>query len=319
MAGIGGIDKATARAGALLMLLLLGGAALRGHLPDSPADTPPAEHPQASFLVVALLCAALGIIALAIITRLRDPRVAAGSLAVLAEGAVGRGGRPTLRAVLIGLGVISGWLMMTALLLALIHPHRITLPGPEPTATPAVDTARDVAPPQPVSAHHQPTGDMLGHLSAAALAMLLMFIVAAVVGVVARRRRRTAAPLPVAGATVPDAPSAHPGSLVRAAELGLAEIADPGRGPREAIIACYATMERELAHVPGAMPQDFDTPTEVLVRAVEHHALRADNATELVNLFAEARFSPHVMNEAHRDAAVRVLSLVLAELPRSAS
>ena len=53
-------------------------------------------------------------------------------------------------------------------------------------------------------------------------------------------------------------------SLVRAAELGLAEIADLSREPREAIIACYAAMERELANVPGAVPQDFDTPTEVL-------------------------------------------------------
>ena len=73
-------------------------------------------------------------------------------------------------------------------------------------------------------------------------------------------------------------------------------------------------MERELANVPGAAPQDFDTPTEVLVRAVEHRALHADNAAQLVNLFEEARFSPHVMNEGHREEAVNVLRLVLAEL-----
>lgn len=76
----------------------------------------------------------------------------------------------------------------------------------------------------------------------------------------------------------------------------------------------HAAMERELAHVPGAVPQDFDTPSEVLARAVERHALHADNAVQLVNLFTEARFSPHVMNEGHRDVAVRVLRLVLDEL-----
>ncbi len=70
-------------------------------------------------------------------------------------------------------------------------------------------------------------------------------------------------------------------------------------------------MERELTRVPGAVPQDCDTPSEVLARAVDHHALRADSATQLVELFEEARFSPHVMNEGHRDAAVRVLRLVL--------
>ena len=105
-----------------------------------------------------------------------------------------------------------------------------------------------------------------------------------------------------------------PESLVRAAELGLAEMTDLSREPREAIIACYAAMERELANVPGAVPQEFDTPTEVLARAVEHHALQADNAIQLVNLFEEARFSPHVMNEGHRQVAVDVLGLVLAEL-----
>ena len=55
----------------------------------------------------------------------------------------------------------------------------------------------------------------------------------------------------------------------------------------------------------GRRPQDFDTPTEVLARAVERHALHADNAVRLVNLFEEARFSPHVMNEGHREVAVR--------------
>jgi hypothetical protein len=73
-------------------------------------------------------------------------------------------------------------------------------------------------------------------------------------------------------------------------------------------------MERGLANAPGAVPQDSDTPSEVLARAVEHHALGADNATQLVELFTEARFSPHVMNEGHRDTAVRVLRLVLEEL-----
>ena len=108
-------------------------------------------------------------------------------------------------------------------------------------------------------------------------------------------------------------------SLARAAEIGLAEIGDLTREPREAIIACYAAMERELTRVPGAVPQICDTPSEVLARAVDNRALRADSATELVELFEEARFSPHVMTEGHRDAAVRVLERVLAELPDGAA
>ena len=70
----------------------------------------------------------------------------------------------------------------------------------------------------------------------------------------------------------------------------------------------------ESSYVPAAVPQDFDTPTEVLARAVENHALSVDSAGELVNLFEEARFSPHVISEAHRETALNVLRLVLAEL-----
>jgi Domain of unknown function (DUF4129) len=73
-------------------------------------------------------------------------------------------------------------------------------------------------------------------------------------------------------------------------------------------------MERELENAPEVVPRESDTPSEVLARAVEHHALREDSATELVDLFEEARFSPHVMTEEHREIAVRVLRLVLAEL-----
>ncbi|NEU44219.1 DUF4129 domain-containing protein, partial [Enterococcus faecium] len=97
-------------------------------------------------------------------------------------------------------------------------------------------------------------------------------------------------------------------------EIGLAEMADLRREPREAIIACYVAMERELSHVPGVAPQDFDTPTEVLARAVEHRSLHGASAAALVSLFAEARFSPHVMNEEHREVAMRLLRLVLDEL-----
>jgi hypothetical protein len=73
-------------------------------------------------------------------------------------------------------------------------------------------------------------------------------------------------------------------------------------------------MERELARMPEIVPQDFDTASEVLARAVDHHALQPDSATQLVDLFDEARFSPHVMNEGHREIAVQVLQRVLAEL-----
>jgi hypothetical protein len=152
----------------------------------------------------------------------------------------------------------------------------------------------------------------LHYLIATTVALFVLIVVGAVA--TARRRRVGEPPIVVAEISRPPTAPGTSESLVRAAEVGLAEIGDRSREPRAAIIACYAAMERELSRVPGAVPQDFDTPTEVLARAVENHALHGDSAAELVNLFEEARFSPHVMSEAHRMNALSVLQLVLADL-----
>lgn len=307
-----GVDKPTGRVVALIVLLVVVAASLRGYLPaNAPAPhEEPTSHPAAMVFVVALLAVSLGLVAVSIVARLRDPRTVAHSVGGLSERLSGRGGRPSWRVVLIGLGVIVGWLLLVSLLTRLLgHGFVAPAPGTESTAPPSGNVT--APPPQPEP--QDDGGDVLGYL-AASTAMLLLLLVAGVV-VAFRRSPRIAKPTAVAG----DQPervisSAGPETLARAAELGLAEIADFSREPREAIIACYAAMERELANVPQAVPQDFDTPTEVLARAVEHRALHADNAVQLVNLFAEARFSPHVMREGHREHAVRVLRLVLAEL-----
>ena len=60
----------------------------------------------------------------------------------------------------------------------------------------------------------------------------------------------------------------------------------------------------------GALP----APTEVLARAVGQRAVSAGNASTLVELFTEARFSRHVMTEGHRDVAEQALRSVLGEL-----
>lgn len=267
--------------------------------------------------VVVILSATLALIAIAVVARLRDPRTPGPSAGALSD-MLGTGrGRPNWRVLLIGLAVILAWLLIVLLLARLLAAHGFAPPAsPSETGTPP--SSHGATPPPQQNQHRPRDGsqNMLGALLAATVAMLVMIVAGTVA--TARRRWRPAAPgiaeNPAESAAEPPAPRAASRSLARAAERGLAEMTDLRREPREAIIACYAAMERELAHVPGAVPQDFDTPSEVLARAVEHHALQADNAVQLVNLFTEARFSPHVMNEGHRDVAVRVLRLVLDEL-----
>jgi uncharacterized protein DUF4129 len=312
-----GIDKSTARVIAVIALLFVTAWALRGYLPGSEpvADRQrPASSPVALVADVALVCISVAIIGFAIITRLRDRQERRPGPGSLPESR-GVMGRPTLRFSLIALAVVIAWLLLVMTLTRMgMH-----APGDQsPAGSPAADSG--IAPPtttspvprQPASPEN-PGPNVVGYLIPPMLILMTLVVVGTAV---AARRQRRAGTAWAAGGELPEDP-ARPGaaeSLARAAEVGLAEIGDLTREPREAIIACYAAMERELTHVPGAAPLDCDTPSEVLARAVDRHALHAASATQLVELFEEARFSPHVMNEGHRDVAVEALRLVLAEL-----
>lgn len=314
-----GIDRSTQRVIAVIALMIVAAVALRGYIPGggepiSERERPP-SNPAALIVVIVMVCAAVAIIGFAIIARLRDrtPRPAAqGELPQASR----MKGRPSLRFTLIVAGLVLGWLLLVLLLTRLGGPPE---PAPDAPTAPETSTQAPDTTTRPAPADEPaPDTNVIGYL----IPPMLILMVLVVVGTaVISKRQRSSAVQQLGDDDVP-APAASPAagaSLVRAAEVGLAEIGDRTREPREAIIACYAAMERELTRVPGAVPQDCDTPSEVLARAVDNGALRADSATELVELFEEARFSPHVMTEEHRDAAVSVLERVLAELPDSAA
>jgi hypothetical protein len=262
-----------------------------------------------------LLSISVAIIGYAIIARLRNREVRRPGPGRLPEGR-GTMGRPTWRFSLIALAVVIAWLLLVMLL------NRLGVHGPvdqPPSGTPTIADPGSAPPtntnpvPRPPGSPDDPGTNVVGYLVAPMLILMALIVVG--MAVTARRRHRVATSW-VSDREFPEAPAQAGAaeSLARAAEVGLAEIGDLSREPREAIIACYAAMERELTHVPGAVPLDCDTPSEVLARAVSHHALRAASATRLVELFEEARFSPHVMNEGHRDIAVDALRLVLVDL-----
>ena len=306
-------DKATGRVVAVIVLLIVIAASLRGYLPgvERAARKSPPDSGGSLVYVIVMLSVTVTILAVAIIVRLRGPRTATPSAGGLSARFSGGRGRPAWRVLVIGAAVLVAWLLAVWLLshFIVLHTGGPAQPGPGSSVRPSGTNA----PPQ--SRPPEVDGDRgtLRYLIATAVALLVLAVAGGVVA--ARRRRVGEVPIFAAEPARPAPPPVGTSeSLVRAAEVGLAEIGDRSREPREAIIACYAAMERELAHVPGAVPQDFDTPTEVLARAVENHALHVDDASELVNLFEEARFSPHVMSEADRTSALRILQLVLAEL-----
>jgi hypothetical protein len=85
--------------------------------------------------------------------------------------------------------------------------------------------------------------------------------------------------------------------------------------PREAIVACFAAMERALAGIGGEVaPRAADTPGEVLRRGLEGASLPADPARTLLRLFREARFSRHLLDEGDRSDADQALTEILNSL-----
>lgn len=299
---------------ALAVLLVVATIALRGYLPGA-QRTPrasAADNPLAMFAVVGLLVAAVAVVTVAVVLRARHGSAGGAAAASRPDWLRGDVGRPTWRAALIVFGVVVAALV-AALMLSGLGGQSALSP---PAYVPEDDAGSSTSKPSPDQAGPEPSEpprtqpDLIGYFYAATGAFLVVLVAGSIV---AMRRPPGASPQSPEPGPRPSAPDGAE-SLARAAEVALAEVEDPDREPRTAIIACYAAMERELARVPDAAPQDFDTASEVLARAVDHQALAPDSATQLVDLFDEARFSPHVMNEGHREVAVQVLQRVLSEL-----
>ena len=322
----GGDTRPAGRVAILLGLLLVATVSLRGRVPEvrPGADEPAADSPASLAGVIALLASSVLIMGIALVAsfRKRAPDLPAGHWEP-PRGAVGPRARLHRRLLLVAAFLAVAWL--TALMLGnLLRDVPIDVaqqPPPVPSASPGQPVAP--SPPPAGSRAAQPDGRVLQYLQVTTVVLVAMTLAGTVVTAVRRRRRRVAEDRDLGAAAEPlvEAPPVEASAdepLAVAAERGLAEVADLSRGPREAIIACYAAMERALADSPGVAPKESDTPSEVLARAVGSGALRVGSATRLVELFAEARFSRHVMTEEHRDVAERALRAVLDELRQPA-
>jgi len=83
--------------------------------------------------------------------------------------------------------------------------------------------------------------------------------------------------------------------------------------PRRAVIATYARMERGLA-ARGVNRDPADTPLEYLSHILAAHRVSELAASRLTELFEQAKFSDHVIDEEIRREAIAALEAVKAEL-----
>jgi Domain of unknown function (DUF4129) len=91
------------------------------------------------------------------------------------------------------------------------------------------------------------------------------------------------------------------------------DVLSQGGDPRQAIIACYAAMERGFAAA-GSAPAAADTPAEVLTRAAGAGIVRSGSAETLTGIFRRARYSTQPMTSADSGQAATALAQMRAEL-----
>lgn len=100
--------------------------------------------------------------------------------------------------------------------------------------------------------------------------------------------------------------------LARAIDDALADLAaEPD--PRRAVIMAYARMERALREQ-GVARRSWETPTEYLDRVLRQLGARAASVDRLTELFQQAKFSHHPVDDAMKRAAIEALEQVRAGL-----
>lgn len=204
---------------------------------------------------------------------------------------------------------------------AVLLSHRSEPAGAEPRNEP-IPTATPSGP--PVSEQPAPPSDATGQPSDGSsfdlfhLLLLVGAALAAAVIVVALVRwlrwylaGRSGAGLQL----IPGSPDAAGNALAGAVDSGRRAL--HGEDARAAVIACYAAMETTLGRS-GIARLDSDSPTDLLHRAVAGGTLTGTAAGELTQLFREARYSSHPMDDGHLRRAGAALDTIAAQLAAAA-
>ena len=192
-------------------------------------------------------------------------------------------------------------LAVLAAVAVLVTPFAVLLAGhahPQ-AAPPAPRSARPTTPGLATPAHENPWPLIAGMAIAVAVVVAMTLL--------ARTRK-----------TRPAGPQDQARRLALAESLAAARAAlagsdDTRAEARQAIIACYAAMERGFAAA-GSAPAAADTPAEVLARATATGLIRSGSAASLTGLFRRARYSDEPMTGADAQAAAAALDSMQASL-----
>lgn len=213
------------------------------------------------------------------------------------------------------LAAVIGLLSLTALAatrsaaqLARIEPADEPAPGAQPSSEPRPSAL--TSPPTSVS---EGLPDWVGLLTLAVagalVAVLIGVVTWAVIRDVLRRRGRRIGKRR-------SRPSVSPRTaeeLVAALDAGLSELSDNDIDPRRAVIACWVRLEQAAAAA-GTVREPGDTPTDLVGRLLTEQRVDASVLAALADVYREARYATHTVDDRMRAAARSALQRLRADL-----
>ncbi len=101
--------------------------------------------------------------------------------------------------------------------------------------------------------------------------------------------------------------------LVAALDAGLEELSDTDRDPRRAVIACWVRLEQAAA-VAGTPRNPGDSPTDLVGRLLAEQQVDAAVLAALMEVYREARYATHTVDDRMRQQARYALERLRADL-----
>ncbi|GAA0441237.1 hypothetical protein Aca07nite_29850 [Actinoplanes capillaceus] len=143
-------------------------------------------------------------------------------------------------------------------------------------------------------------------LSVAALLMVVGLCWALVRDYLRRRPAR-------GGKHEPRRPTRTADDLVAALDAGLEELSDTDRDPRRAVIACWVRLE-DAAAAAGTPRHPGDSPTDYVGRLLAEQQVDARVLAALLEVYREARYATHTVDDQMRQQARSALERLRADL-----
>jgi hypothetical protein len=112
-------------------------------------------------------------------------------------------------------------------------------------------------------------------------------------------------------------PAQRTEEVVAALDAGLIDLSDTDLDPRRAVIACWVRLEQVAASA-GTPRQPSDTPTDLVARLLAEHYIDAAVLAGFAEVYREARYATHVVDERMRAQARAALERLRAELTANA-